>query len=225
MTKTIFAFRFPFFCKTQESREEQFHIRLNVVEGKPLLVIGLTSLKAVAGTLRLRHNKSSTVSNKELYRIRLVDKDSRFYLLLRSKSVFSKALGDSLSMVPPTSRNPRTHHSGESPHCFVTNMPKSAKLDSSTPQFQHRSSQKIVCCVRAPSYSRHSRRSETFKTEKQAVCHGSASGAIARNYPAIPGQKCRVRTSRFTAQSTNLQRECTHGIRFSFKHPVHRSPH
>lgn len=201
VTKIICAVQFSFVCATQDGKEVQFHIRFDVAEGHLPFLIDLPPLKAIAETLSFKRKSLSMVINKVLYRIQLVDKNSHLHLPLRSKSTFSKALGDSLNMVSTAPRSTQHYQRESRPHYFATNMSKSEKLSNSTTESQHQNQQKNMCSVQGPSRSRRSRRCTTRKEAKQAVCHSSASGgtdkttqpALHKNVESEPASSMRSR--------------------------------
>lgn len=80
---------------TQNGKQVQFHIWLNVIEEHLPFVIAFPSQRAIDGILSFNHKNFSTVVSKVFYRIQSVHETSHLYLPLRSAPVHSRALNES----------------------------------------------------------------------------------------------------------------------------------
>lgn len=108
--KTTFAVRPPSVCETQDGKNVQFHIHFDRTEGHLPFLIGLPSLKSMAGNLSLRQKSvlmvvfitnNALLWSKALYQIQLFDKRLNFYLPLQPNSIFSMTVSNSLNVILP----------------------------------------------------------------------------------------------------------------------------
>lgn len=185
--KTMCAVRVPFVCATSDGKEVRFHIRFDVIPGQLPFLIGLPSLRAMAGNLSFKHNNLSMVINKTLYRIQLVYKNSHLCLPLRSKSTFSKPVGPSSGMVTsarhtrqPYRPGPGINSTGTNFHYYVpaaseARTPPTTKEPARFKNTEVTSDSATTALVAAPDQDTSSRRLDEKKLQKlhKQLGHGT----------------------------------------------------
>lgn len=138
----------------------------------------------MAGSLSFKQNNLSVIINKVLYRIQLLYKNNQLYLPLRSPSTYSKPLGESSAMVPPT---PHQYYPKDGLHYYATKSNLSTSRSSSA-DFERRDRQKNLRNDQSTNHSCCRRRSKTRKAKKKVVCSTLAFGATSATNQPVPDQ-------------------------------------